>query len=92
MIAARVVGSVAGTVRHPAYAGRTLLAVRAYRRDGSLGTSFLALDAVGAGIGDDVLIGRPPGYGRELVGGTAPVRSIAMGILDQPPTAAEAVR
>ena len=85
MIAGRVVANVAGTVRHPAYAGRPLLAVRPYRRGGALGTTFLALDVVGAGIGDDVLVGRPPSYARELVGGPAPVRSIVLGILDEPP-------
>jgi hypothetical protein len=36
-------------------------------------------------VGDDVLVGRPPAYARELVGGPAPVRSIVMGILDQAP-------
>jgi microcompartment protein CcmK/EutM len=85
VIAGRVVATVAGTARHPAYVGRALLAVRPYRRSGDLGTCFLALDAVGAGIGDDVLVGRPPAYGRELVGGPAPVRSIVLGILDEPP-------
>jgi microcompartment protein CcmK/EutM len=88
VIAGRVVASVAGTARHPAYAGRALLAVRPYRRGGALGATFLALDAVGAGIGDDVLVGRPPGYARELVGGPAPVRSIVLGILDAPPEGA----
>jgi len=85
VIAGRVVASVAGTARHPAYAGRALLAVRPYRRGGALGPTFLALDAVGAGLGDDVLVGRPPAYARELVGGPAPVRSIVLGILDAPP-------
>ena len=61
-----------------------------YRRGGALGATFLALDAVGAGMGDDVLVGRPPGYARELVGGPAPVRSIVLGILDAPPEDAAA--
>ena len=51
----------------------------------TLGATFLALDAMGAGVGDDVLVGRPPGYARELVGGPAPVRSLVLGILDAPP-------
>jgi microcompartment protein CcmK/EutM len=88
VIPARVVGVVAGTVRHPAYGGRALLALRPHRRGGRRGAGFLALDLVGAGIGDDVLVSRPPGLARERLGGSAPVRSLVVGILDEPPEGA----
>jgi ethanolamine utilization protein EutN len=88
VIPARVVGVVSGTVRHEAYRGRALLALRPHRRGGQRGAGFLALDLVGAGVGDDVLVSRPPGLGRERLGGRAPVRSLVVGILDEPPEGA----
>ena len=88
MIPARVVGRVHGSVRHPAYDGRPLLALRAHRRSGALGPSFLAVDLMGAGLGDDVLVSRPPGLARELAGRSAPIRSLIVGLLDAPPEVA----
>ncbi len=85
MTPARVVGKVTGSVKHPAYVGRPLLALRPHRRGGALGRSFLAVDLIGAGVGDDVLVSRPPGLARELIGGKAPMRSLIVGILDAPP-------
>jgi ethanolamine utilization protein EutN len=82
---ARVVGKITGSVKHPAYDGRPLLALRPHRRGGALGRSFLAVDLIGAGVGDDVLVSRPPGLARELTGGKAPIRSLIVGILDAPP-------
>ena len=82
---ARVVGKVTGTVKHPAYDARPLLALRPHRRGGAFGASFLAVDLVGAGIGDDVLGVAPARPGRELTGGKAPIRSLIVGILDAPP-------
>ena len=84
MIPARVVGKVTGSVKHPAYDARPLLALRTHRNDG-LGASFLAVDLVGAGVGDDVLVSRPPGLAREVTGAPAPIRSLIVGILDAPP-------
>ena len=85
MTPARVVGKVTGSVKHPAYEARPLLALRPHRRGGTLGRSFLAVDLVGAGVGDDVLVSRPPGPARERTGGKAPIRSLIVGILDAPP-------
>lgn len=85
MTPARVVGRVTGAVKHPAYEGRPLLALRSHRRGGAFGASFLAVDLIGAGVGDDVLVSRPPGLARELTGGKAPIRSLVVGILDEPP-------
>lgn len=85
MTPARVVGKVTGSVKHPAYDGLPLLALRPHRRGGALGRSFLAVDLIGAGVGDDVLVSRPPGLARELTGGKAPIRSLIVGLLDAPP-------
>jgi ethanolamine utilization protein EutN len=85
VIPARVVGRVTGAVKHPAYDGRTLLALRSHRRGDAPGAAFLAVDLVGAGVGDDVLVSRPPGLARELIGGRAPIRSLIVAVLDAPP-------
>jgi ethanolamine utilization protein EutN len=88
VIPARVVGKVTGVVKHEAYDGRPLLALRAIRAGGELGGSFLAVDVVGSGVGDDVLVSRPPGLAREVLGRRAPIRSLIVGILDEPPETA----
>jgi ethanolamine utilization protein EutN len=85
VIPARVVGKVTGAVKHETYQGRPLLALRALRRGGELGGSFLAIDLVGSGVGDDVIVSRPPGLAREVLGRRAPIRSLVVGILDAAP-------
>ena len=60
VIAARVVANVAGSVstrvrRTPAAGGAPVPPRRRARAE------FLAVDAIGAGVGDDVLVSRPPG-------------------------------
>jgi microcompartment protein CcmK/EutM len=90
VIIASVTGRATGTIKHPAYTGRTLLWMRTCRRDDS-GGGFLAVDLVGDGVGDTVIVSRPPGLAREIVGGPAPIRSLIIGILDQPPQLREAV-
>jgi microcompartment protein CcmK/EutM len=86
MIPARVTAKVTGSVQHPAYAGRSLLAVRPLYAAGGERSSFLAVDTVGCGVGDDVLVARVPGLARTLLGtDRAPIRSLILGILDRHP-------
>ena len=54
---------------------------RARRRPSSRST------LVGAGVGDDVLVSRPPGLARELLGGRRRCARWSLGILDAPPEA-----
>jgi ethanolamine utilization protein EutN len=57
MLIARVVGELVATQKHPSHEGRKLLLVQPLNLDGSnRGDAIIALDAVGAGIGDRVLI------------------------------------
>lgn len=86
MILARVVAKVTGSVQHRAYDGRPIYVVRPERRDGELGSSFVAVDTVGCGLGDEVLVARVPGLARTHLGlDRAPVRSMILGILDHRP-------
>lgn len=79
-----VVGTVVATQKHYKIDGATLLLVQVEEPDGSLrGTPLLAIDSVGAGVGERVLIvieGRAAGdaLGRKA----APVDAAILGIID----------
>ena len=57
MLIGRVIGDVVATQKAPSHVGRKILVVQPLNLDGSdRGDAVLALDAVGAGIGERVLI------------------------------------
>jgi ethanolamine utilization protein EutN len=82
---ARVVGTVVATQKHRKFEGAKLMLVQPLNPDGSpRGASLLAVDGVGAGIHEKVLIvleGRAAGeaLGRKA----APVDAAIIGIIDQ---------
>ena len=56
---AQVVGHVVATIKDPALKGKKLLLIQPINRDGtSRGRAMLALDSVGAGIGERVFFVR----------------------------------
>ena len=81
---ARVVGTVVATQKHAAFEGAKLLLVQPLTLDDKpRGTALLAVDALGAGVQERVLIvmeGRSAGeaIGRKL----APVDAAVVGIID----------
>ncbi len=80
---ARVVGSAVSTIKDTSLTGRKLLVVRAAdASDNLFGEPFVAVDAVGAGEGEFVLISR--GSAARHTNGTenAPVDAVIMAILD----------
>lgn len=81
---ARVVGSVVATRQHPALAGAKLLLTQPVGPDGRpAGGTQLAIDAVGAGVGELVLLvleGRAAGAALGRRG--APVDAAIVGIVD----------
>lgn len=86
MILGRVCGTVVSTIQHPFYAGKTQLIVRAITPDGAFdGDKYIvALDLVGAGVGQTVLVEDEGNSARQLMGVTnAPVRSVVLGIVDE---------
>jgi microcompartment protein CcmK/EutM len=87
MILGRVCGTVVSTVQHPFYDGRKQLIVRAVLPNGKLdGERYvIAVDLVGAGIGETVLVQDEGNSARQLLdaGATCPVRSVVVGIVDQ---------
>ena len=82
---ARVVGNVVATQKHPKFEGAKLLLVQPIGLDDTpRGTALLAVDSVGAGVDEKVLVvieGRAAGeaLGRKV----APVDAAIIGIVDR---------
>jgi len=85
MLIARVVGEIVSTHKHPSHEGRSLLVVQPLNLDGSnRGDAVVALDAVGAGIGDRVLLATDGYSAMTSVGKLqAPIDMAAIGIIDE---------
>lgn len=80
----RVIGTVTSTVKHEVYQGKPLLVVQQLSLSGEIqGEARIAIDYVGAGVGDLVLIGGAPGVAASVFGvEKAPIRDLIMGIID----------
>ena len=80
-----VVGTATSTVKHPSLTGWKLLVVQCYGADGRTpdGDPLIAIDALGAGVRDQVMVSSDGRATRELVGDdTSPVRYTVIGIAD----------
>ena len=85
MFVARIIGEVVSTIKHHALDGRKLLVIEkldAHQKP--LGDSLLAVDSVGAGIGEIVLV-VDEGTSAALVTGLddPPIRTLIVGIIDR---------
>ena len=84
MYIAKVIGKVVSVLKHPAYQNRTLLLVQPLSvRSELVRTPTIAVDYVGAGEGDTVIVGAGPGVAQEVFGiEDAPMRELVMAIVD----------
>ncbi len=85
MMLGRICGTVVSTVEHPFYDGKKQLIVRACLPDGNFdGDRYvIAVDLVGAGVGELVLVEDEGNTARQLLDTPdAPVRSVVVGIVD----------
>jgi len=84
MIVGRVAGELTSTINHPFFDGSTLLIVDRETPDGEpTGDYLVAVDTVGAGRGQRVLVLDEGNGARQIVGcSTAPLRSVVVGIVD----------
>ena len=84
MILGRIIGSVVSTVHHPIVDGRKLLVAERLDPTGRpTGGYVIAIDAIGAGQGETVLILDEGNGARQILDDTAaPVRSIVVGVVD----------
>ena len=85
MLSGRVIGSATATVKHPSMEGWKLLLVQPYGPDGSTpdGDPMLAVDALGAGMGEKVIVSSDGKGTRQLLASdNTPVRWSVIGIVD----------
>ncbi len=82
---ARVVGTVVSTICADVYEGRKLLLCDLLdEREGEQGGYLIAVDVVGAGTGETVLIVDEGNSARQVVNQTdAPIRAVVVGIVDE---------
>lgn len=84
MILGRVIGSVVSTIHHSIVEDRKLLVAERLDASGKSGGGYvIALDTVGAGQGETVLILDEGNGARQILDdAAAPVRSLVVGIVD----------
>ena len=84
MILARITGNVVSTIHHPIVEGRKLLLAERLDQDSkATGGYVIALDAIGAGQGETVLVlDEGTGARQVLDDANAPIRSVVVGIVD----------
>ena len=85
MILGRITGSVVSTIHHPIVNGHKLLVAERLDAAGRpTGGYLIAVDAIGAGRGETVLIIDEGNGARQILDNdNAPVRSVVVGIVDE---------
>lgn len=86
MLTARVIGTTTSTVKHPSMEGWKLLIVQPFLADGRTpdGDPVIAVDRLGAGRGETVIVTSDGQGTRELLGHmNTPVRWSVLGIVDE---------
>lgn len=85
MYIARVVGDVVSTHRHENLGQHKLLLVRRLDLDGrEEGAEIMALDVIGVGDGERVLVVQEGGSARKLFGDEKiPVQAVVVGVVDR---------
>jgi ethanolamine utilization protein EutN len=81
----RVAGTVVSTINHPIFDGRRLLIVDLLDVDAAAtGEYVIAVDTVGTGHGETVLVLDEGNSARQVVGDPdAPIRAVIVGIVDE---------
>ena len=85
MFAAQVIGTVVATQKHEKLLGKKLLIVRRLDQDGrTTGDELIAVDTVGAGVGERVLVLKEGGSASMAMGVEKPPANVVIvGIIDQ---------
>ena len=90
MFVAKVTGSVVSTEKVESMKGQKLLVVEPYRLDGTnrdklvtTGRTFVAVDMLGAGVGDMVLISQGSSARFTPETNKLPIDTVVIGIVDQ---------
>ncbi|MDR2442187.1 MAG: EutN/CcmL family microcompartment protein [Deltaproteobacteria bacterium] len=80
MIIGKVLGNVWATKKDPKLSGRKLLVVRTTGSNGA--ETIVAVDTIGAGIGEDVLVTKGSVARNSLGDRDSPVDAVIVGIID----------
>lgn len=85
MFTGRVIGSIHSTIHHPWYGAKKMLVVEKTDAAGQPVSGYIvAVDTVGAGVGEIVLVLDEGGGARQIVSSTdGPVRSMIVAIVDE---------
>ncbi len=85
MFTGRVIGSIDSTINHPWYDAKKLLVVVKTDAAGQPASDYvIAVDTVGAGVGETVLVLDEGNGARQVMNAPeAPVRSVIVGIVDE---------
>lgn len=84
MLIGRVIGDVVSTEKHPSHVGRSALIVQPLELDGSnRGNAVIALDGIGVGVGECVLL-TMEGYSAMTSVGrpNSPIDMAVIGVID----------
>lgn len=84
MITGNIIGMLHSTINHPFYDSKRLMVVEKTNAHGkSTGDYLIAVDTVGAGVGENVIVlDEGTGARQVLNSPDAPVRSVIVGIID----------
>ncbi len=85
MIIAQVIGTVVATRKHEQLVGTKLQIVQPLepQSDKPLGDTFMAIDAVGAGVGERVIVVQGSGARLAVENNQCPVDATIIGIIDR---------
>lgn len=85
MFLAKIKHVITSTEKHPAYAGKTVYVVQPVYPDGrDKDEEWVAIDYLGAGIGDTVVCGGAPGVAASVFHlDLAPIRTLIVAIVDR---------
>jgi ethanolamine utilization protein EutN len=80
MIIGKVIGNVWATKKDPKLNGRKLLVIKTNSLEGA--ETFVAVDTIGAGIGEDVLVTKGSVARNSIGDKDSPVDAVVVGIID----------
>jgi len=82
MLICKVKGNLITTIKDPRFKGHKIMIVRILNGDGSeTKTEFMAVDGIGVGIGETVLVIRHGSSAKEMFG-TVPFNAVIAGVID----------
>jgi ethanolamine utilization protein EutN len=84
MYIAKVIGKMVSVIKHKAYDGKKMLIVQKLDLDSNpVGPAVMAVDYIGAGEGDTVLVARTPGLAQEVFHiENAPICELIIAVVD----------